>query len=166
MLVLVSILKTIIVHVCAKLMMEKYHQFKDIARCTNFTLHQLKAINLVNSVPYGLGCGVVFSLMLAVLICARAYSTVLQRLFLYCLVISLSRQIVIFAMIEYQWYYTGQEKVCAMLGFLLNWIEATYNLMLLEIIIYMLFQVYCAMKTDSLPNFLKLKCTRGSLEFM
>ena len=145
--------------------MEEHHQFDVITKCVaNLTADQIQTVNLINTM-IDLVCAITIALMLAVLIFFKAYSTVLQRLFLYLIIASVLRALISFSSIEHQGYYSGQDIVCEMLGFLVNWADFIVCFLALQIIVYMVFQVYCLTQGNPFYRVVRSNCRQQSLEF-
>ena len=140
------------------------NQFDPIAKCVNLTAVELRNLNLINTM-IDLVCAIITALMLAILIFFKAYSTVLQRLFLYYIITSVLRAVISFSMIEHQGNYTGQKSVCEMLGFLVTWADYVVCFLALQIIVYMVFQVYCLIQGNPFSRVIVSKYRQWSFEF-
>ena len=139
-------------------------QFEPIAECLNLTAVELQKLNLINTMT-DLVCAIITALMLAMLIFFKAYSTVRQRLFLYYIITSVLRAVISFSMIEHQGNYSGQDSVCEMLGFLINWADYVVCFLVLQIIVYMVFQVYCLIQGNPFSRVIGSKYRQRTFEF-
>lgn len=81
-------------------------------------------------------------LIWGVLIGAKAYRTVLQRLFMYSVLATIAHELLHVAQIELQFQYKGQDSVCTHLGFLSNWSGWVIYGFNMDIILYLLLAVY------------------------
>ena len=111
-------------------------------------------------------CAFVAMLMLVYIVLYKAYASILQRLFLFLIITSFLSEAVKVGMIDYQWYYDQQKDVCRWLGFLNNWLNCVVFVLPLEIIMYMVFLVYCLVKNDPFPWVSRSKRTKICLEFV
>ena len=145
-------------------MEEHNNQFEPIAECLSLTAVDLRKLNLINTMV-DLVCAIITALMLAMLIFFKAYSTVLQRLFLYYIITSVLKAVISFSMIEHQGKYSGQDSVCEMLGFLVNWANCVVCFLALQIIVYMVFQVYCLIQGNPFSRMIGSKYKQWTFEF-
>lgn len=117
-------------------------------QCGNFNETQLRVLNLTMSLT-GVFGALVTVLIFGVLIGAKAYKTILQRLFMYSVLATLVHEILHVAQIELQFQFEGQDKVCAHLGFLSNWSGWVIYAFNLDIILYLLLVVYQQWRGDT-----------------
>ena len=131
--------------------------------CGDLNDTQLKVLNLTMSVSGGLGA-LITVIMFAVLIYAKAYGSVLQRLFLYSVLATMMHELLHVAQIEHQFQYKWQNQVCAHLGFLSNWSGWVIYIFNLDIILFLLLIVYQQLKGDIMPRLSKSKSFRTLTE--
>lgn len=117
--------------------------------CSNFTLEQLRAINLALSITGGVGC-LLTSVVLLVLTCVRAYKSILQRLFMYGVYSTFVHEATHLASIEQQFQYRHQAQVCTLLGFLTNWTAWIVCDFHVCVVGYLLCVVYSQLKGNTL----------------
>ena len=125
----------------------------------------LAKVNLVFGVT-GAVCCFISCLIVGLIICCKAYRTVLQRLFLYLMVAIVLRELFIAVAIEHQWKYPAQDEVCMWIGFLWNWTGILVFAFTVGIKIYLFFLVkyYVAKGNTTVPSFLQSKYRRVVLE--
>lgn len=76
---------------------------------------------------------------------------------MYMMIASLLRQLSMLATIEHQWQYSGQDKVCIVLGFLYNWASVTVFMFASGKVAYLLLLVYCLVKKNPFLGMSKCK---------
>ena len=126
----------------------------------------LRKVNLVFGVT-GVVCCLISCLIVGLIICCKAYRTVLQRLFLYLMVAIVLRELFIAASLEHQWKYTAhvQDRVCMWIGFLWNWTGILVFAFTVGIKIYLFFLVkYSVARGNTVPMFLQSRYRRVVLE--
>lgn len=123
----------------------------------------LVKINLVFSLT-GAVCCFISTLIVVLILCCKAYRTVLQRLFLYLMVAITLRELFIAAAIEHHWKYPLQDKVCMSIGFLWNWTGVLVFVFTVGIKIYLFFFVRHIARGSMLPRFLYTKHRRVIME--
>lgn len=143
--------------------MAKGSQF--FTNCSNLTADDLIAINLSFSGTGAVCCFISTIIFLLLLIC-RAYKTVLQRLFLYLMVATAMRELLIAASLEHHFKYHGQDKVCTWVAFLYNWTGILLFVFTVGILIYLFFLVQYVAKGNTVPHILQSKRRRVSLEIL
>ncbi len=121
--------------------------------CSNFSLYQLRNINLTLSVTGGIG-SLLAALVVVVLTCVGAYKSILQRLFMYGVLSTMIHEATHLASIEQRFQYNHQAQVCAALGFLTNWTAWVVCDFHVCIVGYLLCVVYSQLKGNNL--FLKI----------
>lgn len=127
--------------------------------CGNFSETRLRMLNLTMSLTGVVG-SLVTMFIFGVLIGARAYKTILQRLFIYSVLATMVHEIAHMAQIELQFQYAGQEKVCAHLGFISNWTGWVIYAFNLDIILYLLLLVHQQWRGGN--NMLHRSCMRSA----
>ena len=105
--------------------------------CTNFTVDQLKVLNLTRGVTAMVCAGVTLSIIIF-LVYHKAFSSMFQRLYIYLLIVTFLIELSISLSVEHQFQYSGQEEVCVLLGFITNWLSVTQMIYILETIIYLI----------------------------
>ena len=131
--------------------------------CLNLTKDEWISINLTYSVN-GAVCFVISSVIVLLLLISRSYHTLLQRLFLYLMVVTAVRQLTNAISIEHQLNYSQQEMVCTWIGYFNNWTGIMYFVFTVSIMSYLFFQVLYLAKGNTSPRFLKSKRQRAMLE--
>ena len=140
-------------------------QYESIINCTNLSIQQLLIINLIRGVTLSV-CLLISTFIMGLLVLYKAYSSVLQRLFLYMMVASLLRQLSMLGTIEHQWQYSGQDEVCVVVGFLYNWASVTVFIFASGKIVYLLFLVYRLVKRNPFPGLTHSKWKRRTIELL
>ena len=109
---------------------------------TNLNDSQLNHIGLAMSVAGSVGV-LIAGMILIALLCAKAYKTILQRLFLYTVLSLIVHDSSHVASIHHLLTYneTSQHKVCQLIGFVANWSSWCINMFYLAIIICLLVMV-------------------------
>jgi hypothetical protein len=116
--------------------------------CSNFTIAELRNINLTLSITGGVGC-LMTALVLVVLSCIKAYKSTLQRLFMYGVLSTMIHEATHLASIEQRFQYSHQARVCAALGFLTNWTAWVVCDFHVCIVAYLLCTVYTHLKGNN-----------------
>ena len=140
-------------------------QFQIVLNCTNFTLPQLKTINLTES-ACGLACLLVSVLILGVLLYYKAYKTTLQRLFLYLVNVTVLHEACLTSTIEHQFHYGGQETVCRILGFVNQCTGTMSYLLTAQIALFLLYTVYKQLKGEPFPRLSQSNRISTALELL
>ena len=133
--------------------------------CTNFTLPQLKTINLTES-ACGLACLLVSVIILGALLYYKAYKTTLQRLFLCLMVTTILQEAGLATTVEHQFQYRGQETVCRVIGFSNQCTGTMIYLFTAQIALFLLYMVYKQLNGDPFPGLSQSKCSSTALEFL
>ena len=109
--------------------------------CTNFTVAQLKTINLARGLTGAISL-VMVSLILLFLIFYKAYRSALQRLLVYLTMVTCLHDISFVLQIEHQFEYNGQNKFCAFIGFFDTWTSTVLYLFILQINLFLVYTVH------------------------
>jgi len=126
--------------------------------CTNFTIKQLDSINLSREITAGT-CIILLFLILFILCYSKAYTSTIERLFLYLIVADIVREILLTASLEHLFYYPEQDEVCTALGFLTHWSSTIAVLCALGVILYAVLKVCVTVKyTHSQRSVLTSRC--------
>ena len=133
--------------------------------CTNFTVEDLKVINRTRNIP-AMICAVITLAILLYLMYYKAYSSLLQRLYLYLVVGTLFTEIAVALNIEHQWHYKGQETVCVWLGFFTQWTYVLVFIFSYEIVLYLLYLVMLKIRGTPLPPWMGSKCCTVTVEII
>ena len=72
----------------------------------------------------------------------KAYTSTLQRLFLYLTIVTVIQEACITMNVEHQFQYNGQETFCEWIRIVSQWTGMMVYLVTLGIIIYLLYKVY------------------------
>ena len=105
--------------------------------CTHFTMEDFKHLNLLRSIT-AFVCSTISLVILIYLICSKAFSSLLKRLFFYLIVATLFSDTVVALNIEHQWQYTGQDKVCELIGLFSQFSYVVIIILSYEIIVHLL----------------------------
>lgn len=119
--------------------------------CTNFTVAQLKTINLARGITGAISL-VMVSLILLFLIFYKAYRSALQRLLVYLTMVTCMHDINFVLQIEHQFEYNGQNKFCAFIGFFDTWTSTVLYLFILQINLFLVYTVYKQLRGDPFPR--------------
>ena len=104
-----------------------YPQSQFNLNCTNFTVEQLKSLNLIRGIS-GATSLFTLALILLFLIFYKAYSSTLQRLFAHLTIVTCLRDVSFVIQIEHQFEYRGQKQFGEFVGFFDLWTGAmVYN---------------------------------------
>ena len=145
----------------AQLRLDRMGNPSQFSNCSKVNLAD---INLVFGVT-GAVCCFISCLIVGLIICCKAYRTVLQRLFLYLMAAIVLRELFIAAALEHHWKYPAQDKVCMWIGFLWNWTGILVFVFTVGIKIYLFFLIkYYVAKGNTVPRFLQSKYRRVVLE--
>ena len=82
----------------------------------------------------------------------------LQRLFLYVMLTTTVRELLLTASIEHQFKYKGQEQVCSWIAFFYNSSGIMNLVHTVGIMIYLFFFVRYVAKGETTPSLLQTKC--------
>ena len=140
-------------------------QFQIVLNCTNFTLPQLKTLNLTES-ACGLACLLISLIILGVLLYYKAFKTTLQRLFLCLMVTTILQEAGLAATVEHQFQYRGQETVCKVIGFSNQCTGTMIYLFTAQIALFLLYMVYKQLNGDPFPRLSQSKSISAVLEFL
>ena len=145
--------------------MDERPQFSSIENCTNFTTNQLLSLNLSISISGGL-CFLISSSIILLLLLNKAFSSLLQRLFLYLMLATALRHLSLFSLIEHYFYYAGQEEVCIVVAYYNHWMVAMTLFFTIGMLLYLFYMVSHLAKGNTLtvPTVLESKCRRVTFE--
>ena len=145
--------------------MDERSQFSSIENCTNFTTSQLLSLNLSISITGGV-CFLLSSSIILLLLFNKAYSSLLQRLFLYLLLATALRHLSLFSLIEHYFYYAGQKEVCVVVAYFNHWMVGMTLFFTIGMLIYLFYMVSHLAKGNTLtaPTILQSKYRRIPLE--
>lgn len=111
-------------------MSEPYH-----FNCTNLTIQQFHDMNIIRGTT-ALICIAVLVVMLVVLCVSKAYTSFVQRLFLYLVTTTILVEICQASSLENLFQFSHQEMVCTVLGFMTNWVDNIASIQSLSILIW------------------------------
>lgn len=140
--------------------MENLEERSQYYNCTNLTISQLNHMNLSRGLAAAV-CVIILLLMLLFLCIGKAYTSPIQRLFLYLILATIFRELCLTATLEHQFSYQHQDQVCSALGFVTHWSSTIVILSALGVIIYTMILIWLSIKIYQ-PTL--SKCTRVALE--
>lgn len=137
---------------------------------TDLNSTELRNTNLAYSVTGGVGVLLAASILLG-LLCARAYKTVLQRLFLYTVLTVIVQESIHLANLEELYHYDQmlKDRICGAIGFARNWSAWSLYLLYLVMILYLLLVVCVQVQSRShtlIDILSRSKFLRVLLEFL
>ena len=137
----------------------------QFSRCSNSSDVNLLEINLIFGV-IGAVCCFFSTLIVVGLLYHKAYSTMLQRMFLYLMLAIVLREFFIAASLEHQVQYKKdlQQRVCRIIGFLWNWTGILVFVFTVGMKIYLFFLVKHIAKGNPIPKCLQTNCQRVVME--
>ena len=140
-------------------------QFLSIANCTNFTTSELLSLNLSISITGGL-CLLISSLIILLLFFNKAYSSLLQRLFLYLMVATALRHLSLLSLIEHYFSYTGQREICIVVAYFNHWMVAMTLFFAIGMLFYLFYMINHLAKGKTLtpPTIIQSKYRQRALE--
>ena len=140
-------------------------QFLSIANCTNFTTAELLSLNLSISITGGL-CFLILSSIILLLFFNKAYSSLLQRLFLYLMLATSLRQLSLLSLIEHYSYYAEQKEICVLVAYFNHWMVAMTLFFAIGMLFYLFYMVNHLAKGKTLtpPTIIQSKYRRIALE--
>ena len=114
------------------------------------------------------GVGVLMSTVIFILLlCGKAYKTVLQRLFIYTILAIMVHDLTQVANAVYNYYPNSKAQVCKYIGFISIWSSWSVYIFYMVIIIYLLIFVYIQIKGDVCTLIVKrTKYFKVSVEFV
>lgn len=121
------------------------------ANCTNDTLDELIRDNLLWSIS-GMLSFVTTTFILLLLVFYKAYTSVLQRLFLYFTIVTLLQLACIAMNIQLQFAFQGEESFCKWLGLVQHWAYMMNWCFSLTLTFYLHFLVFHQIKGKQLPS--------------
>ena len=101
---------------------------------SNFTIYQRKMANISYTVTGAAGLTLA-TVLLCLLILYRAFKTTLQRLFLYFTAVVGVTDVIQVLNVELQ-FKKVDEEFCSWLGFLGQWLELSYNILAIGLVVY------------------------------
>ena len=132
-------------HIIAAEEMETgYRQFSP--KCTNFSFHQLKMLNLANGTS-GAVCLIMSVSLLVLLLCVlKVYKSTLQRLIIYNAVLTILYQLSCVLQLEHQFSYHGQSIACGILGafhiYLITYVDFISAAIIITYLLYLVLHLY------------------------
>lgn len=132
--------------------------------CTNLTISELNNLNLSRGITAAI-CVFIMVTMLMILCLSKAYTSVIQRLFLYLILATIVREVCLVATLEHQVYYPYQDEVCTILGFITHWSSTTVVFCASGVILYTIILVCISMKYSSASQKLSTRAKKF-MEFL
>ena len=126
---------------------EKHSQY--YLNCTNLTESQLNHMNLSRGLTAAV-CVIILAIILVVLCTSKAYSSIMQRLYLYLILATIFRELCLTATLEHQYYYEHQDQVCVALGFVTHYASIVVILSALGVILFTMVSICATMKCQHL----------------
>jgi len=124
-----------------------YPQSQFNLNCTNYTVEQLKALNLARGIAGAVSLLTV-TLILLFLVLYKAYKTTLQRLFVQLTIVTCLHDFSFVLQIEHQFQYHGQEQFCAFVGFLDMWTSTMVYTFIIGINVFLVYTIYRQLRGD------------------
>ena len=109
-------------------------------------------------------CLVIITFIFLLLIFYKAYTTTLQRLFLYLTITTVIQEASMTMEFEHQFQYSGQETFCKYIIIISEWTNTMVYGFTLGIIVYLLYKFYEQIRRKPFSRQLKSKCFRVSME--
>ena len=132
--------------------------------CTDFTVEQLKSLNLARSISGAISL-VVVTFILLFLVFYKAYSTTLQRLSFHLTIAACMHDISFVLQIERQFHYHGQKQFCEFVGFLDYWTSTIVYDFNIGINVFLVYTIYRQLRGDPFSRLSDSKYPRLILEF-
>lgn len=133
--------------------------------CTNLTYTQLNNMNLSRGVV-AVFCVLLLVAMLTVLCAIKAYKSVVQRLFLYLIVITIVDEMCNVAVMEHRFHYPHQDVVCAAVGFATHWCSSVVVECAVGVIAYTVLLICVSFRRNGLPTTTLSRKARVFLEVL
>ena len=135
----------------------------DERNWSNITLAQMRDISLPGRIVSPV-CLVVIALILLLLIFHKAYTSTLQRLFLYLSIFTVIQEACMTLGYATQFEYSEHKKFCDAMNIFWQWSNAVGYLLTLAIIVFLPYKIYERFKGDPFPRLSRSKCCRIALE--
>ena len=137
---------------------------RPFPNCSNLlTDEHIQHIHLSVSIASAV-CLVVITFILLLLIFYKAYTSTLQRLFLYLTITTVIQEACMTMDFEHQFQYSEQETFCKCIIFVSEWTNAMAYDFTLGIIVYLLYKLYKKIKKVPFSGLLRSKCFCVSME--
>ena len=140
-----------------------YPQSQFNLNCSNFTVEQLKTINLARGITGAVSLVIVTSIFLF-LVLYKAYTTTLQRLFVHLTIVTCLHDVSFVMELEHQFEYYGQEQFCAFIGFFDTWAANMVYNFIIGINVFLVYTVYRQLSGDPFSRLSNSKYPRLILE--
>ena len=124
---------------------------------------QLKHIHLSVSISSAV-CLLLITFVFLLLIFYKAYTTTLQRLFIYLTITTVIQEASMTMEFEHQFKYSGQETFCKCITLISEWTNTMAYGFTLGIIVYLLYKFHEQIRRELFSRLLKSKCFRVSME--
>lgn len=131
--------------------MELWQEERDgsqfLLNCTDLNVTELKAVNTARSIA-GATCTILTILILLHILCTKAFTSILQRLFLYLVLATIFQEALIAISFEHQFQYPGQNEFCTAYGFVIQWSGVVMFNFALGVMLHVLYLVYVQLRSD------------------
>ena len=130
---------------------KSWHESQFLLNCTDLNITQLKTINTARSVA-GATCTLIITLILLHILCNKAFTSILQRLFLYLVLATIVQEALIAVSFEHQFRYPGQREFCTVYGFFIQWSGVVMFNFALAVMLHILYLVYVQLRGEPFPR--------------
>ena len=144
-----------------ELLAEATSQFP--VNCSNFTIHQFRALNLTRTVTASV-CLVIILLIVLLLFFYKAYKSTLQRLFFHLSIVTLLQEMALVMQMEHLWQYPDQKTFCTLLGFFITWTGSMVYLFTFQTTLFLMYKVYEQFRGELFPGISQSRWCRSTLE--
>ena len=131
--------------------------------CTNYTVEQLKNIDLAKSISGAISL-VIVTLILLFLVFYKAYTSTLQCLFFHLTIVTCLQDVSFVLQLEHQFEYHGQKQFCEFVGFLDMWASTMVYIFIIGINVFLVYTVYKQLRGDPFSRLSNSKYPRLMLE--
>ena len=118
--------------------------------CSNFTIHQFRALNLTRTVTASV-CLVII-LLIVLLLFYKAYNSTLQGLFCHLSIVTLLQEMALVMQMEHLWQYPEPKRFCTLLGFFITWTGSMVYLFTFQTTLFLIYKVYEQFRGELFPS--------------
>ena len=109
-------------------------------------------------------CLVVITLILLLLVLHKAYTSTLQRLFLYLIIFNVIQEACLIVAYATQFEYSEHKKFCDAINIFWQWSNTVGYLLIFAIIVFLPYKIYERFKGDPFPRLTRSKCCLVALK--